>query len=318
MRRLLSLLVLAAVAAAVVVIVSNSSSSRSSTARFDVIFDDARGLVGGQLVKIAGARAGEIDNVVLTPDFKARIEATVDRRFVPFHEDATCTIRPEGLIAENYVQCDPGTAGSPVLQGSDGHPPTVPLTNTTEPVSLLDLFNTFNMPTRQRMAVIIDELGIATAGRGEDLNQILLRANPTLELARQAISILTRQRAQLGTLIDASTTVAAQGAAGRANLQRFLDQAASLSTLTAAHSGALSQAIARLPGMLSATRPALNQLKTVATDGTPLLQELTNAAPSLNRVATDLGPFAAAAKPALARLSVALARRSPRSASRRR
>jgi ABC-type transporter Mla subunit MlaD len=306
MRRLVALLALAAVAAAVVGIVSSSSSSRSSTARFDVIFDDARGLVGGQLVKIAGARAGEIDNVVLTPDFKARIEATVDRRFMPFHADATCTIRPEGLIAENYVQCDPGTAGSPVLQGSDGHPPTVPVADTTEPVSLLDLFNTFNLPTRQRMAVIINELGIATAGRGEDLNQILLRANPTLELARQAISILVTQRAQLRTLIDASNTVAAQGAAGRTNLQRFLDQAASLSTVTAAHSGALSEAIARLPGMLSATRPALNQLKTVATDGTPLLQELTNAAPSLNRVATDLGPFAAAAKPGLARLSVAL------------
>ena len=45
----------------------------------------------------------------MTPDFKARIEATVDSRFMPFHKDATCTIRPEGLIAENYVDCDPGT-----------------------------------------------------------------------------------------------------------------------------------------------------------------------------------------------------------------
>ncbi len=46
-----------------------------------MIFDDARGLVAGQLVKIAGAQAGTIDNVVVTPDFKARIEATVDSRF---------------------------------------------------------------------------------------------------------------------------------------------------------------------------------------------------------------------------------------------
>ena len=166
MKRLAALALSAAAVAVVVAVISGSSGGSQSTARFDVIFDDARGLVAGQLVKIAGARAGSIDDVVLTSGFKARIEASVDRRFMPFHADATCTIRPEGLIAENYLECDPGTAGSPALEPSDGHPPTVPVTRTTEPVSLLDLFNTFNLPTSQRMAVIIDELGIATAGRG--------------------------------------------------------------------------------------------------------------------------------------------------------
>ncbi len=45
--------------------------------------------------------------------------------------------------------------------------------------------------------MIIDELGIGTAARGQDFNDILRRANPALALARQAISILDRQRAQL-------------------------------------------------------------------------------------------------------------------------
>jgi ABC-type transporter Mla subunit MlaD len=262
-------------------------------------------------VKIAGARAGAIDDVVLTSGFKARIEASVDRRFMPFHADATCTIRPEGLIAENYLECDPGTAGSPALEPSDGHPPTVPVTRTTEPVSLLDLFNTFNLPTSQRMAVIIDELGIATAGRGGDFNQILERANPALGAARGAISILTRQGAQLQTLIDSSNRVAAAGASGTAELQRFLDRAAAVSSLTAAHSSALSESIARLPALLAATRPSLAQLDAIATQGTPLLQQLRVAAPSLDRVSNDLGPFAAVAKPALSRLSGALGKAIP-------
>jgi ABC-type transporter Mla subunit MlaD len=183
--------------------------------------------------------------------------------------------------------------------------------NTTEPVSLLDLFNTFNLPTRERMSVIVDELGIATAGRGQDLNQVLLRANPTLQTARAAISILTRQGAQLQTLIDSSDRLVTTGAAGKADLQRFLDRAAALSSTTAAHGSALSQSIARLPAMLAATRPSLTQLDAVATQGTPLLQQLTAAAPSLNRVANDLGPFATAAKPALSKLSIALGRAVP-------
>jgi len=311
MKRLATLALAAAAVAALIALLSGGSGKASSTARFDVIFDDARGLVGGQLVKIAGARAGTIDDVVLTSGFKARIEASVDRRFMPFHANATCTIRPEGLIAENYLECDPGTASSPALETSSPHPPTVPVTRTTEPVSLLDLFNTFNLPTRQRMAVIIDELGIATAGRGEDLNQILERANPALTAARDAISILTRQRAQLQTLIDSSDRVAAEGASGRVGLQRFLDRAAALSTLTATHGTALSQSIARLPALLQATRPSLAQLDAIATQGTPLLRQLRVAAPSLDRVASDLGPFAVAAKPALAKLSSALGKAVP-------
>jgi phospholipid/cholesterol/gamma-HCH transport system substrate-binding protein len=288
-----------------------STAEGSSTARFDVIFDDARGLVAGQLVKIAGAKAGTIEDVVVTPDFKARIEASVDSRFMPFHTDATCTIRPEGLIAENYVDCDPGSANSPVLPASGGHPPTVPVQNTTEPVSLLDLFNMFNLPTRQRFMVIIDELGIGTAGRGQDFNYVLRRANPALSLAHQAIGILARQRAQLATIVDATNTIAAEAARHTTAVQSFLDRAAAVSTVTAQHRDNLSLAIQRLPGLLAATQPALQQLDTVAVNGTPLLQQIHAAVPALNQVSTDFGPFVTAASPALAELGGTLARAIP-------
>ena len=306
MRRLLAIVIGLAAAGAVAAFVLGSSAQGSSTSRFDVIFDDARGLVGGQQVKIAGATAGRIENVVVTPDFKARIEATVESRFMPFHQNATCTIRPEGLIAENYVDCDPGSANASALKPSGSHPPTVPVTNTTEPVSLLDLFNIFNLPTRQRFMVIVDELGIGTSARGADFNAILRRANPALALARQTISILARQKAQLGTIVDATSTIAAEGAGHTANLQSFLDRAAALSSLTAAHSGPLALAINRLPGLLAAAQPSLRDLDVVARDGTPLLQQIHTAVPYLNRVEQDLGPFVSAAQPGLVALRKAL------------
>lgn len=311
MRRLLALALTLAAAGALAALVFGSSAQGSSDSRFDVIFDDARGLVGGQLVKIAGAKAGTIQDVVVTPDFKARIEATVDSRFMPFHQNATCTIRPEGLIAENYVDCDPGTADSPVLAATGGHPPTVPVINTTEPVSLLDLFNIFNLPTRQRFMVIINELGVGTSARGTDFNEILRRANPALALARQAIGILARQKAQLATIVDATATIASEGAGHTADVQNFLDRAAALSTLTAAHRDSLSLAINRLPGLLAAAQPALQQLDVVARDGTPLLQQIHTAVPFLNRVNSDFGPFVAAAKPGLAALRIALKKAIP-------
>jgi virulence factor Mce-like protein len=311
MRRVALIVLTLAVAGVFAVVLAGSRAQGSSSSRFDVIFDDARGLIPGQLVKIAGARAGTIQNVGVTPDFKARIEATVDSRFMPFHRDATCTIRPEGLIAENYIDCDPGSINSPPLRSVGNRPPTVPVTHTTEPVSLLDLFNIFNLPTRERLTVIINELGIATSGRGTNINDILRRANPALAQARQVISILDNQQRQLATIVDASSTIAAQGAAHTADIQRFLDKTAAFTTLTAAHKDALSQTIARLPGLLAATQPALQQLDVIAREGTPLVQQLGASVPALNRVESDFGPFVAAAKPALSQLSKTLTKVTP-------
>jgi ABC-type transporter Mla subunit MlaD len=159
--------------------------------------------------------------------------------------------------------------------------------------------------------VIIDELGIATAARGEDLNQILLRANPTLSRARQTIGILARQRAELQTIVDATDRIALEGANHTGDLKRFLEEASVLTSLTAAHSDSLSRAIARLPGLLAATKPSLQQLDVVAREGTPLLGQIDVAVPSLNRLAGDLKPFVKAANPGLARLDTALGKAIP-------
>jgi ABC-type transporter Mla subunit MlaD len=312
-RRVASIALLLAALGALGTLLIGSSAQGSSTSHFDVIFDDARGLISGQLVKVAGATAGTIEDVKLTPDFKARIQASIDTKFLPFYSNGECTIRPQGLIAENYVDCDPGHAAPGVHQllAEGGNPPKVPVTQTTEPVSLLDLFNMFNLPARQRFALIVNELGIGTSGRGQDFNDILRRANPALALARQVIGILARQKAELATIVDATNTIAAEGASHTTAVQTFLDRAAALSTLTANHASNLSLAINRLPGLLSAAQPALQQLDAVAVAGTPLVQQIHAAVPSLNKVANDLGPFVKVAKPGLQKLGVALQKAVP-------
>ncbi len=318
MRRLATILAVLAAAGALTAILLSASAQGSSTATFNVIFDDARGLIAGQLVKVAGAQAGSIENVTVVKQgsgaktsYKAKVEGSIDSQFMPFRTNAQCTIRPQGLIAENYVECDPGSPPAPVLHGAGGQPPTVPVQNTSEPVSLLDLFNIFNVPTRERFALIINELGIGTAGEGQNFNDVLHRANPALKLADQVIGILAHQKAQLATIIDATNTIASEGASHTSAVQSFLTQAASLTSTTAAHSSNLQLAINRLPGLLAAARPSLQQLDVVARDGTPLLQQLQVAAPFLNNVSRDLGPFVAQAKPGLAKLSTALDKAIP-------
>ncbi|MGH3609919.1 MAG: hypothetical protein ACRDRD_17805 [Pseudonocardiaceae bacterium] len=112
------------------------------------------------------------------------------------------------------------------------------------------MFGIFNAPTRDRLTVLVNELGIATSARGPDLNYVLRRANPTLGAARQVIGILSRQRAQLATIVDASNTIAASAARHTPTVQNFLDRTASLTALTAGHRTALAQAVNRLPATL--------------------------------------------------------------------
>jgi virulence factor Mce-like protein len=283
------------------------SAQGSSGYTFDAVFDDARGLVAGQLIKIAGASAGSIEKVSITPDFKARIQMSVGARFAPFRVDAHCTIRPQGLIAENYVDCNPGSRTAPPLRAQDGFPPTVPVGHTTEPVNLLDLFDIANLPTAERFSIIVNELGIGLSGNGENLNDVILRANPALASARRVLGLLSSQRAALGTAIDSSDRVVSELANHSPAVSRFVSAAARTASVTGAHHQQLAQAVARLPGLLRAARPALAHLDAVAQTGTPLLAQVHHAAPQVNRLTAELTPFARAVAPVLKQLTPVLA-----------
>jgi virulence factor Mce-like protein len=284
-----------------------TSAEGNSSYRVDAIFDDARGLIPGQLVKIAGARVGTISAVGVTDNFKARIQMSVDGRFAPFRADAACTIEPEGLIAENFVSCSPGTSAGAPLQSAGGAAPTVPLDRNSEPVSITDLFNVWNTPTRDRVAVLVNGLGAGLTGQGDALNSVLYRANPALRLARRAITLVNRQKADLQQIITATDPIVAQLAQHSPAVEKFLTSAASVTQTAANHRSPLAQAINHLPPLLRAARPALRQLDALAAAGGPILSDVHAAAPNINRAIGDVGPFTAAAVPALGKIGPALA-----------
>lgn len=296
-----------AACAAVTAIVAPASPGDSEYS-VDVVFDDSRGLIPGQLVQVAGARVGSISDVTVTRDYKARVHLRVDRKFAPFRADARCSIKPQGLIAENYVDCDPGTPAAPELRPRGGQSPTVPVERTTQPVSLTDLFEVWNTPTSQRATVLFSMLGMGTAGRGEDMNAILRRMNPSLALARRTIGTLQRQRDELGATVDATGVVARELARRPEELKRLLRHGARVTTQTATHRAALAETTRRLPGLLRQSTPALQKLDAVMASGQPLLDQLGVAAPDVNRLAADVPRLARVARPTLKRLAPVLRR----------
>ncbi len=109
-------LAMAAIAAAVLLSTSAGGSNGSYTVR--AIFDDAGNIISGENVKIGGVKVGTVGSVTATPQAKAAVVLNISNPgFKDFRADASCTVRPQALIGEKFVDClptQPRVAGTPL------------------------------------------------------------------------------------------------------------------------------------------------------------------------------------------------------------
>jgi virulence factor Mce-like protein len=317
MRRLaaIALLLVAAVAALVTTGASDAGGERY---RVRAIFDNAANVVEGEDVKIAGARVGRVRSLDVTPidpdddvpDNKAILELEIEEQgFAPFRTDAECTIRPQSLIGEKFVECQPGKASEELAKVPDGQAGEgqheLPLERTHTPVDLDLVNNTLRMPWRERLAILINEFGTGLAGRGDDLNEAIHRANPALRETDQVLAILAAQNRRLGRLAADSDTVLAPLARDRRRIQGFIERANETAQATAERRDDIEANFERFPRFLPELRSTLDELGGFADEFTPVARDLGDAAPDFNRFIRGLAPFSRAALPAFRSLGEA-------------
>ena len=312
MKRTLAVLAIGASAA----VATLGAGGSAPTYRVDAVFDSTANLIPGQDVKIAGARVGQVSDIELTEDRKARVEMDVEEGFAPFRADAECTIRPQSLIGEKFVQCHPGTPDQPPLADGEGGAPAVPLENTHSPVDLDLVFAALREPYAERLAIILNELGTGVAGRADDINAAIRRANPALQEINDVLAILDRDRASLGRLVDQSDRVIAELTRRRGSVTSFIERSDRVAREVAGRRAELGEVIERLPPLLDELEPTADRLAAFAADATPTLRDLRRAAPGAEALLADFDPVADAARPALERLAEAseVGRRAVRSA----
>lgn len=274
------------------------------------IFDDVANAVPGEDVRVAGVHVGTIGQMDVTPEKKASVVLKIeDAGFSPFHADAHCTIRPQSLIGEKFIECDPGTPSSPELRritdgpGEGQH--LLPVSRTSVPVDLDLINNTLRLPYRQRFSIILNELGGAFAGRGEDLNEIIHRANPALRETDKLIKQLADENQTLADLATDSDVALAPLARERKHLSGFITNANKTGEATAERRADIERSIQKLPRFLQELKPTMEDLGALSDEMTPVLTDLGDAAPSLNRFVLELGPFSRSANRSLTSLGKA-------------
>jgi len=312
MRRtaLIAIVLIAAVAVAII-----ATASKSAGDPYDVraIFDDASFAVPGEQVRVAGAPVGSIASLGVTSSKQAAVTLEIDdSRFAPFHANATCSIRPQSLIGEMYVDCSPGTTSAPVLNRITTGPGAgayyLPVTRTNSPVDFDIVQDIYQEPVTQRLAIILNELGTGLAARGADLNAVIHRADPALGNTDQVLKILAAQNRELAKLATDSAAVLGPLAQQRKAVADFVVQANTTSMASAARAGDISRSIHLLPGLLRQLKPLMADLGTLADQGTPLAAELRTSASALGREFTELTPFASSARTSLIALGSAAAK----------
>jgi ABC-type transporter Mla subunit MlaD len=300
-RLLVSAGVLAAVTA--LALLAMGAAPGKSMYEVDAIFDNADFLIEGQDVKIGGAQVGSVKKVALTRKRQARITLEVEERFGPFREDARCSIRPQSLIGEKFVQCSPGTPDFDELGEHGGPRPTVRIERTHSPVDLDLIFGALRRPIRERLSILLNELGTGLAGRPRELNAAIRRANPALQEAKNTLEILSSERRTLGRLIDESDRVLAELADRRGSVRDFISNANDVTSTMADRRGDIDLAVRRLPPLLAELEPTARELAELVSEARPSVRDLRAAAPSVRELLAHFDPLADAARPTLAKLS---------------
>src|SRR3954464_7612942 len=292
MKRLLLILGLIAVVPAYLVTGAGASGSHSYQAELFNAF----GLVKGSELRVAGAKAGTITGLDITPQKTALITFEVDSGFPDFKADASCSSEPQSLIAEYFLDCQPGSAPDPL----NGPIPAARNKTTVQP----DLAqNTLREPFKDRLQLLINEFGTALDSNAENLNAAIRSGAPALQQLKQVLNILGNQNHTIAELNTNADAIFAQLANRREDVVNFIDNAGRTAAISAERSNDLAQNFHLLDDFLFQLKPTMFQLGRLADAQTPLMTDLHAAAPGLNKLATNLPRFQNGAQQSLTSLA---------------
>jgi ABC-type transporter Mla subunit MlaD len=320
------ILAAALVVAVVVVVLLVSGGNEAGGYRIRAIFDNGAFMVNGEQVRVAGANVGTIESVDVTkpgetvkyvdgkpvsvPGKAVIVMDISDPGFQDFRSDATCLIRPQSLIGEKFVDCRPTLPRAPaskppppLKQIESGQPGAgeylLPLGNNGTSVDP-DLINDIQtLPYSQRFRLIFNELGAGLAGRGEDLEVLVKRANPVLRDVDTLFGILSKQRHQLAQLASDSEAILGPLSRERSHVAGFFANSGAAAEASSERGAQLEESLRKFPKFLTEFRLTMNSLQGFSDAATPVFEDLNTAAPSLTDATRTLTPFSQAATVAL-------------------
>jgi virulence factor Mce-like protein len=288
MRGILTTLLVLAAGGAAVFALTGQGGQGPDKPHYKVVLDNAFGLVAGADMKVAGVRAGKITKLdVDKKTHKAIVDFEINKDgFGSLRKDVFCESRPQSLIGEYYIDCKPGTDPQTLAPGA-----TIPVEQTASTIPLDLVNNVLRRPYRERLGIILDELGAGVAGRAPDINDIIRRASPALRETDKVLEKLDRQNQTLKQLVTDADTVIGDLAGNKKNVGRFVIEAKQTAQISAERRQDIQAGLQRLPTFLRELRPTMAELGSAADTNAPALANLNAASGQLATFLENLKPL---------------------------
>jgi phospholipid/cholesterol/gamma-HCH transport system substrate-binding protein len=270
--------VFVAIAAAAVLVVLVLLGGDSGT-RYKLLFETGGQLVPGNEVLVGGQPIGTVDDISLTEDAQAQVTINVDQEL---HEGTTAVIRATSLsgIANRYVSISPGPNSEPAIPADS----VIPATQTTTPVDIDQLFNTFDRRTRDGLANFIQGQATVYTGNEKEANQAYKYLAPGIQSTTRLLEELTRDEQTFSEFLASGSSVLGSIAERRDDLASLTSNANQALGAIAAENEAFDRTLVALP-------PALRQANTTFVNLRAALDDLDPLIAATGESTQELEPF---------------------------
>ena len=159
-------------------------------------FASGAGLVPGDDVTISGVQVGRVGQVEPV-DSGALVALEIHTAYAPLFGDARAMVKSKNLLGETYVELSRGTAtAGPLPDGGQ-----IPRQRTLTPVEVDQVLSVLDADTRQRLVLLVNTLGEAVQGRGQDLNASAADLRDVAQSLETIASSVASQSGHLDTLL---------------------------------------------------------------------------------------------------------------------
>jgi virulence factor Mce-like protein len=242
--------------------------------RIEVPFDEGTQLAVESDVRISNVSVGKVKSIDLAnsgPDKDLGVATIeIDSRYAPLPANTRAMLREKTLLGETYVELTQGDRDGPKL--AEGA--TLPKAQVQSSVQLDEIFRTFDARTRAAFQTWMQQLAIASAGRGADLSAAIANLEPFAEDANKVLRVLDTQQGAVQQLIRNTGQVFGALSERQGQLSGLIRNSGTVFHTTAVRNRDLEATFRALPTFLDESRLTLNRLESFSRNANPVITQL--------------------------------------------
>ena len=249
----------------------------------------------GQTVRVAGVRVGDIAKSELR-NGRAIVTLHLDQEFEDLvRTDAKALLRPKTGLKDMFLELDPGTKNAPLAK--EGF--MLPVSNTLPDVNPDEFLQGLDADTRDYVRLLLNGAGRGLKGRGDDLQEVLRRFEPTYRDLAAVMTAVSTRREELRRLINSLQRLNTEVGNQDDELAALVQSASRVFRAMASERTNISATVRELPSTLKQATGTLERVEDLAGILRPTMDRMRPTVRALRSANRETRPFALEAAPRL-------------------